>query len=247
MNLLKQFPRPLSTKEIVQNCGHFFQKPIQPILHSLREQGLIVKQPGHGLEAWRYNKNPPSPSSTLPPSQNQRDYNSTTSSTQHQSWRHSISPNMPRNQKSLQSPPLIGAKATHDQLHCKQPTPIKRKTNFMVSADVFNALNKNPVSALNELAQKNGVSISLELLCESKSSKSRFTVAAMVDGRMYDAVSAPNMKEAKRDAADAALKVGCFDKEKASRICCHNQICCRNRKNYLLKTQDMDLLWTRFL
>jgi len=83
----------------------------------------------------------------------------------------------------------------------------------MISADVFNALNKNPVSALNELAQKNGVSISFELLCESKSNQSRFTVAAMVDGRMYDAVSAPNMKEAKREAADAALKVSgtiCF-------------------------------------
>ncbi|XP_066921097.1 double-stranded RNA-specific adenosine deaminase-like [Clytia hemisphaerica] len=83
------------------------------------------------------------------------------------------------------------------------------KTDFMVSADIFNALNKNPVSALNELCQKNGRTVSFDLVAENRfNQKNKFTVAANVSGRMYDAVTASNMKDARREAADVALKQG---------------------------------------
>ena len=77
----------------------------------------------------------------------------------------------------------------------------------MLSADVFNSLNKNPVSALNELAQKQGKEVTFELVGQAKGGKNKFTVACKIGGHLYDAVSGPNMKEARRDACEAALKV----------------------------------------
>ena len=85
-------------------------------------------------------------------------------------------------------------------------TPLK--TNFMVSSDVFNALNKNPVSVLNELCQKNGATVSFKLVSENiYDQKNKFTVAAVVNGTIYETVTASNMKDGKREAADVALKV----------------------------------------
>ena len=82
------------------------------------------------------------------------------------------------------------------------------KTNFMVSSDVFNALNKNAVSALNELCQKNGCTVLFKRVSENLyDQKNKFTVAAVVNGTMYESVTASNMKDAKREAADVALKV----------------------------------------
>lgn len=81
------------------------------------------------------------------------------------------------------------------------------KQTFLLSKDVFNALNKNPVSALNELVQKNGMTIEFEKLNESRSQRNKFTVAVNISGKLYDAVTASNMKDARRDAADAALRV----------------------------------------
>ena len=78
----------------------------------------------------------------------------------------------------------------------------------MVSSDVFNALNKNPVSALNELCQKNGATVSFKLVSENNyDQKNKFTVAAVVNGAVYESITAPNMKDGKREAADVALKV----------------------------------------
>lgn len=81
----------------------------------------------------------------------------------------------------------------------------------MVSSDVFNALNKNPVSALNELCQKNGATVTLKRVSENiYNQKNKFTVAAIVNGTMYESATASNMKDAKREAADIALKVVYF-------------------------------------
>lgn len=78
----------------------------------------------------------------------------------------------------------------------------------MVSSDVFNALNKNAVSALNELCQKNGASVSFKRISENLyDQKNKFTVAAVVNGTIYESATASNIKDAKREAADVALKV----------------------------------------
>ena len=82
----------------------------------------------------------------------------------------------------------------------------------MVSSDVFNALNKNPVSVLNELCQKNGATVSFKLVSENiYDQKNKFTVAAVVNGTIYETVTASNMKDGKREAADVALKVIFFN------------------------------------
>ena len=78
----------------------------------------------------------------------------------------------------------------------------------MLSCETFNALNKNPISALNEMVQKQGKEVLFEVLNEAKGGRNKFTVAVKIGNQMFDAVSAPNMKEARRDASDAALRVG---------------------------------------
>ena len=46
---------------------------------------------------------------------------------------------------------------------------------------------------------------------EGRGGKNKFTVACRIGEHLYDAVGAPNMKEARRDASEAALKVGSTD------------------------------------
>lgn len=75
-----------------------------------------------------------------------------------------------------------------------------------LSSLTFSALHKNPVSALNEYAQKNQIPFSYELLHERSGGPRRFLVAVQLDGKMYNAVSAANMKDARKEAADVALR-----------------------------------------
>ena len=57
LNLLKQFPRSLSTKEIEKNFSHFSKQRIHSILQFLVNQGAVNRQPGFGIEAWKFNPN----------------------------------------------------------------------------------------------------------------------------------------------------------------------------------------------
>eukprot|EP00794_Sanderia_malayensis_P016706 gene16706-18400_t len=70
----------------------------------------------------------------------------------------------------------------------------------------YAALNKNPISALNEYAQKNQIDLSFEVLNESRGGPNRFLVAVKMNGKMYNAASAGNTKDARREAADLALR-----------------------------------------
>ena len=90
------------------------------------------------------------------------------------------------------------------------PSKITGNPSQFLSCNPFNALNKNPVSALNETAQKNGAQVTFEVLSEDRGYRSKLTVAAKVGDRMYDSVTSSNMKDARRDAADAALRVSYF-------------------------------------
>ena len=70
----------------------------------------------------------------------------------------------------------------------------------------FTSINKNPVSAFNNYAQKNKSEATFEIISQKTFGKPSFTVAAKLGNRMFTAVTASNMKEAKRQAADVALR-----------------------------------------
>ena len=76
----------------------------------------------------------------------------------------------------------------------------------MLSRATYAAMNKNPVSVLNEIAQKRRKILSFELLNQSRGNRPVFTVAAKVGEDLFPAVTAHNMKDAKREAADVAVR-----------------------------------------
>ena len=71
-----------------------------------------------------------------------------------------------------------------------------------LSGVAYAAINKNPVSALNEYVQKN----KMELIFETVSQGRAFAIAAKINGKLFPAAEARNMKDARREAADVALR-----------------------------------------
>ena len=72
----------------------------------------------------------------------------------------------------------------------------------VLSSVAYAAINKNPVSALNEYVQKNRMELSFETL----STRPTFAVAAKINSKLFPAANARNMKDARREAADIALR-----------------------------------------
>lgn len=272
LKLLNQLPRPVSTKEIIQNCGHHFKLPLQPLLYDMNDRGLIVKAYGYGPQAWKVNPHPPQTSQNSNPcggqyeSRSRDEFRPTFGSTESITFPVSSpissttfdqkntrfdnpSPRPPssRPPSSHKGPPLPPHKlvpcsytGVHQEASCSSfiprynpypqpagmipgwkperthslpkpvlvPPPSKSLalSSKILSHETFNALNKNPVSSLNELAQKNGLEVTFEVLNEGRGHKNKFTVAAKIGDQLYDAVAASNMKDARRDAADAALR-----------------------------------------
>ena len=353
LDLFQQFPRPLSTREVIKNVGKYFKAPLQPLLYDMHDRGLIIKHKGFGPQAWKLNpdpppqpfimarQRPPPPDYELAPPEDDSDsfgdtrnegFRSTPRPLKRDSEEFSLlrpaylmskmanrgamqknlgdsslcrstypisssanreskatpiqrafepcngppkPPHLLRNKNIISGAPvnspegsMISSKrgppiSPHMQQHIARPlnsqSPFQQATTprsqihtrpqipprppmppgqlakpspsrtyeqqqnqqqmrpnnpksqkdpqlHMLSGATFDALNKNPVSALNELAQKNGKEVTFEILNQGKGFKNKFTVAAKVGERMFDAVCASNMKDARRDASDAALR-----------------------------------------
>lgn len=72
----------------------------------------------------------------------------------------------------------------------------------VLSNVAYSAINKNPVSALNEYVQKNRMELTFETLSKGRA----FVVAAKIDGKLFPSAEARNMKDARREASDVALR-----------------------------------------
>ena len=191
----------MSTKEIEKNISHCPKEELHSILRSLNSQGLIVQRYSFGIETWENNSDV---SLNLSNAQSVSSRNANLSG-----GRIKTSPALQTKSAYYQVSPQNKQRNQLTNIAVVAKTPLK--TNFMVSSDVFNALNKNPVSALNELCQKNGASVSFKQISENMhNQKNKFTVAALVNGKLYDGATASNLKDAKREAADIALKVFLF-------------------------------------
>ncbi|XP_030042269.1 double-stranded RNA-specific adenosine deaminase isoform X3 [Microcaecilia unicolor] len=84
--------------------------------------------------------------------------------------------------------------------------------------DLIKYLNANPVSGLLEYSRANGFAAEFKLVDQSGPPHDpKFVFQAKVGGRWFPAVSAHNKKQAKQEAADAALRVLIGEAEKAAR------------------------------
>lgn len=72
----------------------------------------------------------------------------------------------------------------------------------VLSSVAYAAINKNPVSALNEYVQKNKMELTFQTVSQGRA----FVIAAKINGKLFPAAEARNMKDARREAADVALR-----------------------------------------
>ncbi|XP_069074311.1 double-stranded RNA-specific adenosine deaminase isoform X2 [Pleurodeles waltl] len=101
------------------------------------------------------------------------------------------------------------------------PTLTPEELNAAKSAhvgDLIKYLNANPISGLLEYSRANGFAAEFKLVDQSGPPHDpKFVFQAKVGGRWFPAVSAHSKKQAKQEAADAALRVLIGDAEKAER------------------------------
>lgn len=72
-----------------------------------------------------------------------------------------------------------------------------------LSDEAFSALNKNPVSVLNEFAQTRGLPCTFEVIASGgPAHRLKLEMAAKVGGRLFPPVMASNKKDGRREAAD---------------------------------------------
>ncbi|NXL75971.1 DSRAD deaminase, partial [Leptocoma aspasia] len=85
--------------------------------------------------------------------------------------------------------------------------------------ELIKYLNVNPVSGLLEYARSNGFAAEFKLIDQSGPPHDpKFVYQAKVGGRWFPAVTAHNKKQAKQEAADAALRVLIGESEKTERM-----------------------------
>ena len=231
MNFLNQFKRPVSTLEIAKAVNRKSKREVNPTLYSMEKKGMIVKaskQP----PSWKPAMSPPSASSFHSPhastssSPSQR-ASISSSRSRHQGEENAreknqigLAPNFygsddrarqlswssEEDMRPSQTLDVVPQPANAHRVPSQSTSRVQDHASHGLSSMTFTALNKNPVSAINEYAQKNQIPISFELLHEGKGGANRFVVAVKLGGKMYNAVSAANMKDAKKEAADVALR-----------------------------------------
>ena len=221
---LKQFNRPVSTLEIARAVNRKTKREVNPTLYGMEKRGIIVKttvQP----PAWKLNTFNSSNSSFQSSQHTQRSSDIVQrSGSQTEAQYRENNPPGPRpnlydpNSRARQlswpgeedTHPAksldVGLSADRHSMMSQSTSMTEAQTHCELSSMTFTALNKNPVSAINEYAQRSHTPLSFELIHEGKSKENRFVVAVKLGDRMYNAVSAGNMKDAKKEAADVALR-----------------------------------------
>ena len=183
INFLKSQGRPCNTGSIRLSVGAATKKEINPILYSMQRKGTITK----------IQESPPT-------------------------WKlcqeSAVTSPLISIQKPLtQSLGSGGLRTSNSQAssHIQSPTTPPKSTSVSSSTKeffeaCFTSINKNPVSALNNYAQKNKTEASFEIISQKTIGKPSFTVAAKLGSRQFTPMTGSNMKEAKRQAADVALR-----------------------------------------
>lgn len=208
VSFLKNQGHPCSTSSIRKSLGASTKKEINPVLYRMQAQGVITKvldSPPTWKLCQGSTKYTPTNSNLQKINPALKRENQMPKSFQQlnpvkASKPQSLSP--PNRHQALSSNALSHVNSSHTQSQASV-SPSDSQGFFEVS---FASINKNPVSALNNLAQKNKAEATFEVISQKMVGKPSFTVAAKVGNRTFTPVTAGNMKEAKRQAADVALR-----------------------------------------
>ena len=202
MSFLQNQQGPTTTSSIRESLGTPDKREVNQILYGMQHRGIITKVV-ESPPTWQLCQGPTkaypahhSNSQKIPPQNSQPKFPPaskasgpqrvlTPTSSQTSPW--SAPPPM------TSSPPKALANAP----------PSDPKGFFEAS---FMSINKNPVSALNNYAQKNKTKVTFVVVSQKMLGKPSFTIAAKVGNRTFPPATASNTKEARRQAADIALR-----------------------------------------
>ncbi|CAB4021841.1 double-stranded RNA-specific adenosine deaminase-like [Paramuricea clavata] len=206
--------RPCNTKSIRLSLGAGSKKEINPILYLMQRKGNIAKvqdsPPTWKLCQGKGVTTPPSSIQNPPARSLGRGYPGSNAS-------YMQTPSQVQSQGQIVGRGTQGPSASYmpspaqNQSLTTQPKPPKPAGGSSTTGKdffeaCFTSINKNPVSAFNNYAQKNKSEATFEIISQKTTGKPSFTVAAKLGKHMFTAVTAGNMKEAKRQAADVALR-----------------------------------------
>ena len=218
--------RPCHVHHLARSIGLYSKKDVNPSLYKLQTLGLIFKTHDHPptwklrseVSSLTYQSSEAAASDSIAPSHKRK----LSVGDQMDEWPAPV--RKVAEQTLLFSAPKGSGLSTKEQTtdwHAERPgssvpsyvsptLPLTMKVApvasdrppEVLSRVAYAAINKNPVSALNEYAQRNR----MELTFETLSQRHGFTVAAKVGEQIFTAVKAGNMKDARREAADVALR-----------------------------------------
>ena len=219
LDFMKRERKSCETLQLAREFGFHRKKEINPTLYKLQTLGLIYKMHEHP-PTWKVRQEvssltfqgskPVEPSSTaqahkrpFPDAGEQEQVHlGAKKHLQHKE----TSPIPPGSGASYLGPSQRGA-FTPSYMSTPQvppaPSPGSDKSlPDVLSSVAYAAINKNAVSALNEYVQKNKMELTFETLSQGRA----FVVAAKIDGKLFPSAEARNMKDARREAADVALR-----------------------------------------
>lgn len=204
ISLLKN-QKSCTTISICKSLGFSKKKEINPVLYGLEKRGIITKV-NDTPPSWKLSQGGAvkrnSPTNISPAAKYQKQPPTTYQQP-------TTTPLASRPQTSLATPPYQSSSLSSPPQVSTAHTPPQSKGNsdsqgFFEAS--FAAINKNPVSALNNYGQKNKTEASFVIVSQKSFGKPSFTVAAKLGNRTFPSVTAGNMKEARRQAADVALR-----------------------------------------
>ncbi|XP_028399932.1 double-stranded RNA-specific adenosine deaminase-like [Dendronephthya gigantea] len=183
INFLHHQQGPSNTNSIRLSLGASTKKEINPVLYAMQRKGVIAKVQ-ESPPTWKLCQGEVTFPAGIQDQQAQR---------------------FERGQQASNVSPTSSQFMTTEGKPVKPPPQATGSTKDFFEA-CFTSINKNPVSALNNYAQKNRSEATFEIISQKTFGKPSFTVAAKLGKRLFTAVTAGNMKEAKRQAADVALR-----------------------------------------
>lgn len=174
---------PSSSLEVGNAVGLATRQQINPILEALCAEGQVIRTQ-EMPPMWKLSSNEPMAKRPVPASVEPLS-------------RHPPPVQFPLQHQPAQ-PHALGVTSSHPS---QAPAVLPA-----VSTSLLSAMNKNPVSAVMEHAQANGISATFNLASShGQSHRQKFTIVAQVGTQRFTG-TATNKKDAKRFAAEAALR-----------------------------------------
>ncbi|XP_078366206.1 uncharacterized protein LOC144650414 isoform X1 [Oculina patagonica] len=218
LDVLKRERKSCDTLQLARQFGFHRKKEINPTLYKLQTLGLIYKMHDHP-PTWKVRQEVSSLTfqgsraddpSSVEPAQKRPHPGADEQGQMHlgvkKPFQQVQTPPTPPGARSSSFGPTWNAPVMPSYMSTPQLPPATSGSSSslpdVLSSVAYAAINKNPVSALNEYVQKNKMELTFETVSQGRA----FAIAAKINGKLFPAVEARNMKDARREAADVALR-----------------------------------------